>query len=314
MGHLDSNGKSKSSQFDDEVDLLELWRALMRGKWIIIGVTLLFSAVSVLYALSLPSMYKSTAVLSPAASSGGGVSAFGGQLGGLASLAGINLGGEGATKTAEALEILQSWAFIEEFILEQGIEAEVIEVNGWDAQSGELVYNLEDYDPAVREWKNKETNGGKPSSWELYLAFKRYLSVSQDKTSGFTSLSVEYYSPELAKKWADALVEKINTRIKTRDAAEAQKNINFLSSQIEMTPISNMQAVFYQLIEDQTKTLMLTAGSTEYVFKTVSEPRVAEQRSKPKRAVICMIGAFLGGFLGVFIALTRYFIRKSHVE
>jgi uncharacterized protein involved in exopolysaccharide biosynthesis len=314
MDHLDSNGKSNSSQFDDEVDLLELWRALMRGKWIIIGVTLLFSVVSVLYALSLPNMYKSTAVLSPAASSGGGVSAFGGQLGGLASLAGINLGGEGATKTAEALEILQSWAFIEEFIQEQGIEAEVIEVNGWDAQSGELVYNLKDYDPAIGEWKSKETNGGKPSSWELYLSFKRYLSVSQDKTSGFTSLSVEYYSPELAKKWAEALVEKINTRIKTRDAAEAKKNINFLSSQIEMTPISNMQAVFYQLIEDQTKTLMLTAGSTEYVFNTVSEPRVAEQRSKPKRAVICMVGAFLGGFLGVFIALTRYFIRKSHVE
>ena len=59
--------------YDDEIDLLELWRALMRGKWIIIAFTAVFSVASVFYALSLPNMYKSTAVLAPAESSGGGL-------------------------------------------------------------------------------------------------------------------------------------------------------------------------------------------------------------------------------------------------
>jgi LPS O-antigen subunit length determinant protein (WzzB/FepE family) len=72
-----------------------------------------------------------------------------------------------------------------------------------------------------------------------------------------------------------------------------------------------MQSVFYDLIEDQTKTLMLAKGSTEYVFKTVSESRVAEEKSKPKRALICILGAILGGVLGCVIALVRGLKEKE---
>ena len=298
--------------YDDEIDLLELWRALMRGKWIIIGFTAIFSVASVFYALSLPNMYKSTAVLAPAESSGGGLGELAGQFGGLASLAGINLGGGGSNKTAEALEILQSWAFIEEFIQEQNIAPQVFAVKGWNPETNELIYNAEVYDPQTQTWTRVPPKGkqAEPSSWELYLRFSDYLSVGEDKVSDFTSLNIEYFSPEVAKVWVDALLNKINSKLKARDAEEAQKNITFLKQQIEETPLASMQSVFYDLIEGQTKTLMLAKGSTEYVFKTVSESRVPEQRSRPKRALICIVGAFLGGFLGMFIALVRYFIRK----
>ena len=138
--------------YDDEIDLLELWRALMRGKWIIIAFTSVFSIASVFYALSLPNMYKSTAVLAPAESSGGGLGKLAGQFGGLASLAGINLGGSGPDKTAEALEILQSWAFIEEFIQEQNIAPQVFAVKGWSPETNELIYNTEIYNPQTQTW------------------------------------------------------------------------------------------------------------------------------------------------------------------
>jgi LPS O-antigen subunit length determinant protein (WzzB/FepE family) len=108
----------------------------------------------------------------------------------------------------------------------------------------------------------------------------------------------------------DALLNKINSKLKARDAEEAQKNVTFLKKQIEETPLASMQSVFYDLIEEQTKTLMLAKGSTEYVFRTVSESRVPEQRSKPKRALTCIVGTFLGGFLGVFISLIRHFISR----
>jgi len=257
-------------------------------------------------------MYKSTAVLAPAESAGGGgLGKLAGQFGGLASLAGINLGGSGSNKTAEALEILQSWAFIEEFIQEQNIAPQVFAVQGWDQETNELIYNTEVYDPQTQTWTREPPKGKKaePSSWELYGRFKEYLSVGEDKVSGFTSLDVEYYSPEVAKLWVDALLKKINTKLQSRDSEEAQKNVAFLKLQIEETPLASMQSVFYDLIEEQTKTLMLAKGSTEYVFKTVSESRVPEQRSKPKRALICIVGAFLGGFAGVFLALIVGFFR-----
>ena len=307
--------QSRNKQFDDEIDLLELWRALMRGKWIIIGFTAVFSIASVFYALSLPNMYKSTAVLAPAESAGGGLSALGGQLGGLASLAGINLGRGASNKTAEAIEILQSWTFIEEFIQEQNISPLVFAVKGWNSEADELIYSTEVYDPKTQFWTREPPKGkqAQPSSWELFQTFRGYLSVGEDKNSSFTSLSITYYSPEIAKVWVDSLVKKINTKLQLRDSKEAEKNVAFLSEQIEQTPLASMQSVFYDLIEEQTKTLMLAKGSTEYVFKTVSESRVSEVKSKPKRALICIVSALSGGLVGSVFALL-FGLRKGETK
>ena len=299
--------------YDDEVDLLELWRALMRGKWIVVAFAALFSIASVFYALSLPNMYKSTAVLAPAGSSGGDLGKLASQFGGLASLAGINLGGGGSNITAEALEILQSWAFIEEFIQEQNIAPQVFAVNGWNPETNTLIYNTEVYNPQTQIWTREPPEGkqAEPSSWELYERFKEYLGLEEDNESGFTSLDIEYYSPEVAKVWADLLINKINSKLQARDAEEAEKNVGFLKKQIESTPLASMQSVFYDLIEEQTKTLMLAQGSTNYVFKTVSEARVSEQRSKPMRALICIIAAILGTFIGVAVAIFYHLMSKD---
>ena len=95
---------------DDEIDLAELWRAIWAGKFTIIIISMLFAVASVLFALSKPNIYKASAILAPAASESGagGLGALAGQFGGLASMAGINLGGGGGDKTALALEIIKS--------------------------------------------------------------------------------------------------------------------------------------------------------------------------------------------------------------
>lgn len=297
------------AQLDDEIDLLEFWRALKRGKWIIFSFIVVSSIVSVLLALSLPDMYKSTAVLAPAESAGSGsLDKLAGQFGGIASLAGISLGDASSSKTAEALEILQSWGFIEEFIQEQNIASQVFAVKGWNSETNELVYDTDIYDLKTETWTREPPKGKKPkpSSWELYdLFINQYVSISQDSVSGFTQASIEYYSPEVARRWVDELIKKINLKLQMRDSADAEKNVAFLKAQIEETSLASMQSVFYELIEEQTKTLMLAKGSTEYVFKTVSEARVAEEKSKPQRALICLFGVILGGLLGSVVALGR---------
>ena len=93
---------------DDEIDLRELFLVLWRGKGLITMVTGLAAIVSVVMALSMPNIYQSTAVLAPKSGGGtGGLSRLASQYGGLASLAGINLGGlgsDGMSKPAIALE------------------------------------------------------------------------------------------------------------------------------------------------------------------------------------------------------------------
>ena len=52
---------------------------------------------------------------------------------------------------------------------------------------------------------------------------------------------------------------------------------------------------------------MLAEVSDEYVFKVLSYSKVAEVKSKPKRALIIVLGVILSGMLAVFIVLIRYF-------
>ena len=72
-----------------------------------------------------------------------------------------------------------------------------------------------------------------------------------------------------------------------------------------------MQASFYQLIEEQTKVLMLANSSKEYVLKTISPAMMPEKKSKPSRVLIVIAGGVIGGFLSVLWILIRFFSRTS---
>jgi len=298
---------------EDEIDLAELWRAIWQGKWVIVAITSVFAITSVIYALNLPNEYKSTVLLAPASSSGSSaLSKMAGQFGGLASLAGINLGGGGAEdKSVVAIEIIKTWGFLETFIKDNHIEVEVYAAEGWSRSSNQLVIDPELYDATnkkwVREFDVSKGQKAEPSSWELFEEFKDRVSVSQDKTSGLISLSVEYYSPEIAKQWTEKLVKAINFHVQKQDREEATKSINYLKDKINETNIADMQSVFYQLIEEQTKALMLAEVSDEYVFKTLSKAKIAFKKNSPQRVLICVFGVLIGWILSILVIAMRLF-------
>ena len=59
------NNTQISDQYDDEIDLRELFAVLWAGKAKIIVITAVFAIASVIYALSVPNQYKATALLAP---------------------------------------------------------------------------------------------------------------------------------------------------------------------------------------------------------------------------------------------------------
>ena len=89
---------------DDEIDLRELFTTIWAGKVLIIGVTSVFAVLAVVYALMQPNIYRSEALLAPV-QAGDSASSLASKFGGLASLAGVNLGGGGMDKTSLAIEL-----------------------------------------------------------------------------------------------------------------------------------------------------------------------------------------------------------------
>ncbi len=300
---------------EDEIDLRELLVALWRGKWWIVVSTLVGAVIAVIFAISLPNIYRSEALLAPSAEQqGGGLAAIAAQFGGLASLAGVNLsGGGGPDKTAIAVEIGKSRQFLSRFIRQHQLEVPLMAVTKADKVTGELVIDENAYDVTSNKWV-REVPPGKsvePTDWELVKKFLDIASISKDAKSGLVTVAVEYYSPESAKQWVDWLVADLNEAMKLRDQTDATRNISYLKAQLEKTPVADMQKVFYQLIEDQTKTLMLTEVNQEYVFKTLDPAVVAEEKAKPKRALIAVLGTLLGGMLGVMIVLVRHAMGRT---
>ncbi|MGK0489558.1 MAG: hypothetical protein ACJAXB_002758, partial [Candidatus Endobugula sp.] len=288
------------TDFIDEIDLADIWKILFKGKWVVLLFVALFSIISIFYSLSIPNMYKASAVLVPADSSSGGAG-LAGPLSGLASIAGITVGSGDSSKVSIAMEIIESWGFIEEFISKHEIAPEVLAIKGWDNKTGEMLYNIDLYDSKARKWKSLSKGGEEfvPSSWRLYQKFKGFLTLNVDKKSGLITISIEHVSPDLAKSWVDLLIADINEYMRDLDSLEATESIKFLKNQLTNTEINDMQKIFYRLIEDQMKVLMLAEASQEYALKTISKAKVPEQKSKPKRSIICILGALFGLFIGV---------------
>ena len=67
----DNTAASARPEYDDEIDLRELFAALWASKATILGIVLISALVSVLVALSLPNKYTSQALLAPRSDSGG---------------------------------------------------------------------------------------------------------------------------------------------------------------------------------------------------------------------------------------------------
>ena len=307
------SGVPLAVEYDDEIDLRELFGVLWAGRTIIAGVTSMFAIVAVIYALTIPNEYKATAVIAPAQSGVSGLGDMASQLGGLASFAGINIGGGEGGEAQEAMEIMQSWGFIEKFIEKNDLAVEVFAADGWDRSNNELTIDSDVYDVGKNEWMRNPPSGKTPapSSWELYEEFSERLSVSSDKKSGLVSVSVEYYSPLAAKQWVDLFVVTINEHMRDRKLAQVNNNIQYLEAQIEKTSIADMREVFYQIIEEQIKNKMLAEASPEYAFTTVSRAMLPEEQSKPKRALICILGTLLGGMLSILVVLIRHYSSKS---
>ena len=299
---------------DDEIDLKELFIALWKGKWIIIFTTFVFAVGGVLYALSQPNTYKAEAVLASANDSkSGGLAAMASQFGGLASLAGISLGGGGTDSKAMALATLQSRQFVNAFIHKYDLRVPLMAGEKWSESTDTLLLDPEIYDAQSKTWV-REVEPGKtpePTDWEAYKEFKKLIAVSESKNNGLVTLSITHLSPTIAKQWVDWLVIDLNAWVKKQSLDEARRNISYLEEQIERTSISDMQSVFYQLIEEQTKNLMLAQVQDEFAFKIIDPAVVPEEKAGPKRALICLLAVLLGGMLGMGIVLIRFAFAKK---
>jgi len=271
-----------ASHGDEEIDIVALCRVAWRYKYLIGAIALVGGLVAAFFAFTAVPIYRAEVVITEAREQnmGGGASLMT-QIGGLANLAGVNLPGEGAGREAQA--VLQSRHLIEEFIKRQNLV------------------------PVIFRGSERP-----PTLWAAVLRFRNdVLSIREDVRKGVTTVTIDWTDPVTAARWANDFIALANEVIRTRALSDSNRNIAYLNEQIARTRVIEMQKVMYNLIEAETKTLMLANGRAEYAFTIVDPAVPPEIRISPKRSIIVLIGLVGGLVIGLIAAFTFNRLRPG---
>ena len=275
----------------EEISLQDVAAKVWGRKWLVAVMTTLFTAAAMTIALLSPSRYEASVLLSPVVSEAdasklGGAGALLSQLGGLGGLS--SLAGTSSSKRAEAVATLQSRLLTEAFITEKNL-LPVLYAQQWDAD------NI--------QWK---TNGGKaqPTIWQAEEYFRLTIrKILEDKKTGLVTLTMTWTDPQLAADWANEVIQRTNSYLRSKTIAESERNLSYLHEQLKSTSIVELQNAISGLIEAEIKKVMIAKGSEEFAFRVIDPARVPERRVSPKRMVITATGFFIGFVISLALAL-----------
>ncbi|MBV1870848.1 MAG: LPS O-antigen length regulator, partial [Gammaproteobacteria bacterium] len=183
------------------------------------------------------------------------------------------------------------------------------------AANNRIVYNNEVYNPETKTWawktKSQWKNELQPSDQEAVNTLLEKISINMDDKRGVLTIDAFHFSPFVAQQWVQLLVKDINEHVRQEDIADAKRSISYLNIKLEETSISEMRKIFYELIEVQTKTIMLAEVRGEYVLRAIDSALVPELKAKPMRSLISVLGASVGTLIGVFLSILGQSLFKN---
>jgi hypothetical protein len=285
--------------------MIEFIKDVIRFKWLVVMLVIIFFAGSIFFALITPNEFKAEAMLVPANDDSQSNLGLGSQLGGLASLAGLSAGNSANDKVGLAKELLNDWYFVDSFIKNNNIKADILAVQGWDSATNKLLYDDDLYDSNTNSWKSDGGKSLEPTDWLAFNEFRKMVVFEPRKDSPVIMATLKYYSPNMAATWLNSLLAAINNKIQSIDIEETKLSIEYLESKIEQTELVELKDVFYELMQQQIKTLMLAEIRNEYVLKKVGPIKTPESRFKPKRVVVVALGSILGLLLALMLIAVR---------
>tara|TARA_X000000950_G_scaffold26241_1_gene28296 strand:+ start:271 stop:1200 length:930 start_codon:yes stop_codon:yes gene_type:complete len=301
---------------DDEIDLLELFSVIFKGKITIAFTIIVCSVIAVIYSLSLPNIYKSEALLvtSESHSSPSNMESYNT----ISQLAGINLSSQNSqSNSSKALEKLHTLSFFEKNILPNIFLPELMAYKSWDSEKNLSTFNNEIYDEDKNQWIRKTSFPLQmiPSAQESFKMFhSKHLEIDKDKKVGFIKISIKHQSPYIAKNWVQLIVDEINKYYREKDKSEAERAFKYLSTQISKTNYAEIKAAISLILQKETKKLTLIEANENYVFEYIDPPVVMELKNEPNRSLICIFGALIGMMLGIITVLVKHFVYKNYTN
>lgn len=275
---------------------------VVRNRWLLVLLMTLVGAVAgAATGLFMTPVYRSTVLLMPAQSnerSGLLGSVLGGLGGGGASLiSSLGFGSSNETATAEALALLQSRQFIEEFVQNHNLMP-VLYPQKWDTRTG--------------TWKAAIARP--PTPWKAFKLFTSdILDVSQDKRTNLVTVGIDWTDRNEAAAWANDLVDMINDRVRARAIGDADRTIDYLEQELKKAEAVEMRSALFNMIESQLKVKAVATVRKQYAFQVLDPAAPADQdvKLRPHPVLYTIVGFMVGLILSTAVALLAGDSRRS---
>lgn len=365
--------QSGTNNAEKEIDLLELLQTVWAARKRIIKYAIVGAVIGLVIGFSLPKTYVTSIKMAPESKSG----ASGGNMAGLAAMAGINLnsgaGTEGIT-TDIFPDIVKSTPFLLEFA-----EIPVTLTPKAKGEPGEQMTLFEYVTEHQKKpwWKHLTAFPGKAVGWVLSLgrdkveeelppvdsldvfelpkAYKGFagalgqmLAVEEDKKSSMLEVTVTMQDPRVSAVIADSLVNKLQkymTSYRTRktrydleqnmrqneeaqaryyeaedrlaEAIDQNRNISSELLRVRIERLRNERNLAYNVYSQTASQVEMNKIKLQEAtpIATVVEPAIVPDRpASPRKMMILVAFAFLGGFLAVGIVVVKSLLANNNAS
>jgi uncharacterized protein involved in exopolysaccharide biosynthesis len=312
------NSETENNDSEDEISLIDLFAVLWRRKVMIIVITLVAAIGAVAFTVismvlppeisPLPNQYTPKALMIiDNKSSGGGVSSMLGGMGGLASLAGVNIPVSASYSdlavyligTNSLLDsIVDEFDLITRYEIEKSPRAESRKIlkkilqADYDEKSGVLAISFTDTDPVFAK--------DVVDYCTVYLA-RRFDELGLDKNK----IEKENLEANIATTFEEILQLEEESRRLERSVAFGYTSGGFPAITTEVNRIAlelGAKRQVHTQLKVQYELLNVSMASEVPVFQILEMAEVPDQKSKPSRGMLCIIVTFAAGFFAVFLA------------
>jgi len=268
------------------VPLIEVLRFVGRARWTLSAGLLIGALLGLAAGQVLTKKYRADAVLMVVSPNEGRMGGLTEQLGGLASLVGVDIGT--STSKGEAIQTLRSQRLARTFIEREKLMP--------------LLF-ADDWDTAAQAWRAKDP-AEQPTIAQGVRKFReRVTRVSEDKAAGTILVSVTWPDREIAAEWASGLVALANQELRSRAIRDAQHSIDYLADELKRTEAVETRAVMYKLMEGHLRTMVVAKTRADFALRTLdpAEPPDARAYVTPRRVLLILIGAVVGTLLALLL-------------
>jgi hypothetical protein len=128
------------------------------------------------------------------------------------------------------------------------------------------------YDKEKQQWNVPPDQ--RPTLTNGYFAFNTIRSSAfPNGRGGLITVSIEWTDREIAAKWVNALVARLNSEMRARAIASSQSSQSFLEKELQATATIETRQAINRLMEAQINQRMLANVTQGMVLRTVDRAR-----------------------------------------